>query len=95
MRCMPTSPTLTQYWLTAAVLRWGVSEQRTSATTAGSQRVNASMGVRSRSPLASRGENLTSTEERSHGGESAVAAHGLVWRRNASRGAAGERPAPR
>jgi hypothetical protein len=33
--------------------------------------------------------------QRSHGGESAGAVPGLIWRSNASRGADGERPAPR
>ena len=33
--------------------------------------------------------------QRSHGGANAGAAPGLVWRRNASRSADGERPAPR
>jgi len=61
---MPPSPTSTQHRSTAALLRWGVSEQRTSATAAGSQRVSASMGVRSRSPFPASGENLASTERR-------------------------------
>ena len=33
--------------------------------------------------------------QRSHGGENAVAAPGLIWRRNGARGANGERPLPR
>lgn len=33
--------------------------------------------------------------QRSHGGENAGATPGLIWRRNASRSADGERPAPR
>jgi len=62
VRRMPSSPTSTQHRSTAALLRWGVSEQRASATAAGSQRVNPSMGIRPRSPLAAGGENLASTE---------------------------------
>jgi hypothetical protein len=34
-------------------------------------------------------------EQRSHGGVNAGAAPALIWRRNASRSADGERPAPR
>ena len=85
---MPPSPTSTQHRSTAALLRWGVSEQRTSATAAGSQRVNASMGVRSRSPLPARGENLAST------GGSAHTAARMPAQRPGSSGGATPRAAP-
>jgi len=46
------------------------------------------------SPCEGRGRGEHGTQ-RSHGGENAGAAPGLVWRRNASHSADGERPAPR
>ena len=62
--------------------RWGVSEQCTSATAAGSQQVNASMGVRSRSPHAARGENVASA-----GGSARTAARMPAPRPGSSGGA--------
>ena len=84
---MPPSPTSTQHRSAAALLRRGVSEQRTSATAAGSQRFDASMGVRTRAPLPSRGENLAST--------GAALARRRECRRRARAGLAAQRLAQR